>query len=194
MNTRLRAQQSWPALEKTALTALGMARARSASAKMTFGDFPPSSREMRVIVSAAAFMISMPVLVSPVNAIFPTPGWRTRAMPAVAPGPVTTFRAPAGTPASNAIMPSASAVSAVALAGLSPAVLPTANAGAPFQEPVTRSFLRGRDGGHRFRRGRAGHDRDSPRGGGDLMPINNQLVGLRCDSHGLSSFRYSGVT
>ncbi len=98
---------------------------------------------MRVIVSAAAFMISMPVLVSPVNAIFPTPGWRTRAMPAVAPGPVTTFRAPAGTPASNAIMPSASAVSGVALAGLSTAVLPTANAGATFQEAIISGKFQG---------------------------------------------------
>ena len=120
-----------------------MARARSASAKMTFGDFPPSSREMRVIVSAAAFMISMPVVVSPVNAIFPTPGSRTSAMPAIAPGPVITFSTPAGTPASRAIAPRASAVSGVALLGFSTAVLPTASAGATFQEAIISGKFQG---------------------------------------------------
>src|SRR5258708_39470831 len=64
-------------------------------------------------------------------------------MPAIAPGPVITFRTPAGTPASNAMVPGARAVRGVALAGFSTAVLPTASAGATFQEAIINGKFQG---------------------------------------------------
>ena len=56
-------------------------------------------------------MISWPVVVSPVNATLPMPGWAAIDAPAVPPGPVTTLRTPAGMPASSASSPSRIAVS-----------------------------------------------------------------------------------
>ena len=51
---RERAQQSWPALSKTAYGAAAAARSRSASAKTTFADLPPSSSVTRLIVAGGA--------------------------------------------------------------------------------------------------------------------------------------------
>ena len=51
---RERAQQSWPALSKTAYGAAAAAFSRSASAKITLADFPPSSSVTRLIVSRGA--------------------------------------------------------------------------------------------------------------------------------------------
>ena len=62
------------------------------------------------MVPAASRMISWPVVVSPVKAILPTPGWAASAAPAEPPGPVTMFRTPAGMPASRASSPSRMAV------------------------------------------------------------------------------------
>ena len=53
---RERAQQSWPALSKTAYGAAAAAFSRSASAKTTFADLPPSSSVTRLIVAAAPCM------------------------------------------------------------------------------------------------------------------------------------------
>ena len=50
---RERAQQSWPALSKTAEGADEAARSRSASSKTTLADLPPSSRVTRLICPAA---------------------------------------------------------------------------------------------------------------------------------------------
>ena len=58
-------------------------------------------------------MISWPVVVSPVNATLPIPGWAAIAAPAVPPGPVTTLNTPGGMPASSASSPSRIAVSGV---------------------------------------------------------------------------------
>ncbi len=51
---RERAQQSWPALSNTAYGAAAAARSRSASAKITFADLPPSSSVTRLIVAGRA--------------------------------------------------------------------------------------------------------------------------------------------
>ena len=51
---RERAQQSWPALPKTASGAAAAAASRSASAKTTFADLPPSSSVTRLIVAGRA--------------------------------------------------------------------------------------------------------------------------------------------
>src|SRR5579863_10107705 len=79
---RDRAQQSCPALPKTAYGAAAAARSRSASAKMTFADLPPSSRVTRLIAAAAPRITWRPTSVEPVNAILATSGCATRRSPA----------------------------------------------------------------------------------------------------------------
>ena len=83
----------------------------SASAKTMFGLLPPSSRLIFFTLLEASRMISWPVVVSPVKATLPMPGWAAIAAPAVPPGPVTTLRTPGGKPASSASSPSRIAVS-----------------------------------------------------------------------------------
>ena len=63
-----------------------------------FGLLPPSSSEIFFTLPAASRMISWPVVVSPVNATLPMPGWAAIDAPAVPPGPVTTLRTPGGMP------------------------------------------------------------------------------------------------
>ena len=84
---RERAQQSWPALANTASGAAAAARSRSASAKTTFADLPPSSSVTRLIVPAAPAAMPRPTSVEPVNAIFATSGMLDQALPAHAAGP-----------------------------------------------------------------------------------------------------------
>ena len=83
---------------------------RSASAKTMLGLLPPSSSEIFFTFAEASRMISWPVVVSPVNATLPMPGWAAIEAPAVPPGPVTTLSTPAGMPASSASSPSRIAV------------------------------------------------------------------------------------
>ncbi len=75
----------WPVAAKTPAMMPLTALSRSASAKTTFGDLPPSSSETRALRSAAARAIALPVDVEPVNAILSTPGWLTRAIPVGSP-------------------------------------------------------------------------------------------------------------
>ena len=95
---------------------------------------PPSSSVTRLIVVAALRAISAPTAVDPVNPILPTPGCATSASPTVAPGPGTTFSAPAGSPASTPSSAYRSTDSGVRLAGFSTTVLPAASAGASFHD------------------------------------------------------------
>ncbi len=104
----------------------------SASASTMFGDLPPSSSVIFFSVSAAPFMIDLPVLVSPVKAILSIPGCSTSACPTVDPAPVITLSTPGGKPTSIASSPRASAVSGVWLAGFRITTLPQASAGAIF--------------------------------------------------------------
>ena len=76
-----------------------------------FGLLPPSSSEIFFTLPEASRMISWPVVVSPVKATLPMPGWAAMDAPAEPPGPVTTLRTPAGMPASSASSPSRIAVS-----------------------------------------------------------------------------------
>ena len=107
------------------------------------GDFPPNSSETRLIPSAAAFMMPVPVAVEPVNEILRTSGWRTRASPQPGPGPGTTLSTPSGRPASAASSASASAVSGVSGEGLRTTVLPQASAGPSFQAAMTSGKFHG---------------------------------------------------
>ncbi len=78
---RERAQQSWPALSKTAYGAAAAAFSRSASAKTTLADLPPSSSVTRLIVSAAPRITPRPTSVEPVKPIFATSGCSTSRWP-----------------------------------------------------------------------------------------------------------------
>ena len=65
----------------------------------TLGLFPPSSSATSFkLLSPAAFMISRPTRVLPVNASFVMWGWSAIARPTVGPSPGTTFTTPAGSP------------------------------------------------------------------------------------------------
>ena len=140
---RERAQQSWPALPKTASGAAAAAASRSASAKTTFADLPPSSSVTRLIVPAAPAAIPRPTSVEPVKAILATSRCSTSRRPQTLPGPATTFRTPSGRPATTAIFSSSSALSGVSSAGFKTTVLAAASAGATFQEAITSGKFHG---------------------------------------------------
>ena len=74
-----------------------------ASSKTMFGDLPPSSSVDPMKREAVFAAMRDPVAVLPVNETSRRVGWSTRAWPASAPNPVTTFTAPGGKPASTAI-------------------------------------------------------------------------------------------
>ncbi len=140
---RERAQQSCPALPKTASGAASAAASRSASAKTTLADFPPSSRVTLLIVAAAPSAMPRPTSVEPVKAILATSGCSTSRCPTTLPRPATTLRTPSGIPASSAIRSSSRAVSGVSSAGFSTIVLPAASAGATFQDAITSGKFQG---------------------------------------------------
>ncbi len=114
-----------------AITPLAAA-SRSASAKTTFADFPPSSKVTGATWSAASFITWMPDGVEPVNDTLSTPGCRTSARPVVAPVPVTTLITPSGNPASAVRRISSSADAVVCSAVFTTTVQPAARAGATF--------------------------------------------------------------
>ncbi len=140
---RERAQQSCPALPKTASGAAAAAASMSASAKTMFADLPPSSSVTRLIVCAAPAAIERPTSVEPVNAILSTPGCSTSRCPTVEPGPTTTLTTPSGSPASAASSAKRSAVSGVSSAGLRTTVLPAASAGPSFHEAIVSGKFQG---------------------------------------------------
>jgi hypothetical protein len=93
--------QSCPVLSKIDHIERSTHTSRSASANTTLADFPPSSSETRVIVSAHRAMICDPTPVEPVNPTFATLGSDTRAFPTVEPGPGSTLIVSGGSPAST---------------------------------------------------------------------------------------------
>jgi hypothetical protein len=74
----------------------------SASSNTITGALPPSSRCVRFMVSAAFFMISLPVVVSPVSETIPTSGCWTIRSPTGTPSPVTTLKTPGGKTSASA--------------------------------------------------------------------------------------------
>ncbi len=76
-----------PLSEYTPNSAPSTAAPRSASAKTTHGDLPPSSIDRPLSPSAAVRMMVRPVAVSPVKEISGTSGCPARAAPAVSPMP-----------------------------------------------------------------------------------------------------------
>ena len=92
--------QRSPLSEKTPKRAESIAASRSASAKTTQGDLPPSSIERPLRFAAALRKIVWPVVVSPVKEISGTSGCLTSASPASSPRPLTRLKTPSGRPAS----------------------------------------------------------------------------------------------
>ena len=129
---RVPARQTCPALSNW-FTACCTTASRSASAKATNGDLPPSSSEVGVRLAAAACATSLPVGTLPVNAMRSTPGCAVSAAPASSPIPCTTLNAPSGRPASFAMSASIDAVSGAHSGGFSTTALPAASAGATRQ-------------------------------------------------------------
>jgi hypothetical protein len=140
---RERAQQSCPALPNTAIGAEDAAFSRSASAKTTLADFPPSSSVTRLIVSEARAAMRRPTAVEPVNATFATSGCSTIRSPTTRPDPTTTLKTPSGTPASTTIRSSSTAVSGVSSAGFRTMAFPAASAGATFHEAIDSGKFHG---------------------------------------------------
>ena len=120
----------WPALRNFEAISPSTASSRSASSKMRYGAWPPSSSDSRLIWSAERRISSLPTSVEPVNEIL-----RTRAsenswsatMPAER--EVIRLTTPGGVPASSIARRMSAAVSGVALAGLTTLVQPAAIAG-----------------------------------------------------------------
>ena len=87
--------------ERRAAQAVRRPRAGRRRRRRSTADLPPSSSVTRAMRSAARRPMSLPTSVDPVNAILPTPGCSTSAVPSVRPGPLTTVNRPSGTPAAR---------------------------------------------------------------------------------------------
>ena len=129
-STSIRAalRQTCPALSNCS-TAMSTARSRSASAKTTSGDSPPSSNDSGTMLGAAAAAMTPAVGTDPVKHSRLMPGWAVRGAPADSPLPWTTLKTPAGTPASAMMSASRLAVRGAHSGGLRITVLPAARAG-----------------------------------------------------------------
>jgi hypothetical protein len=73
---------------------------RSASGSTTLADLPPNSRQVRLMLRAAASPTLMPAPVEPVKDTISTPGCAAIASPTTRPRPIIRLNTPAGTPAS----------------------------------------------------------------------------------------------
>ena len=76
---------------------------RLASVSTILADFPPSSRQTRLTVRAAASPTLIPAAVEPVNEIMSTSGWVDKASPTTLPLPVIRLNTPGGVSASSMI-------------------------------------------------------------------------------------------
>ncbi len=117
-----------------AFTSTGTAASRSASAKTTWGDLPPSSNVQPMWLRAAAVWISVPTSGLPVKEMKSTSGWEDSTAPASSPSPVTTFSAPGGKPTSRASSAKRSSERQACSAGLTTQALPQAS-DAPTERP-----------------------------------------------------------
>ena len=96
-------------------------------------DFPPSSCDTRLTVSAAAFATCTPARVEPVKDTISISGCREIASPTVGPSPSTMLNTPLGRPASSRISAKTCALSGAVSLGFSTTVQPAASAGATLQ-------------------------------------------------------------
>ena len=132
--TRSVPRQTWPQLANAARAIPSTAASKSQSANTRPAFLPPSSNDTPRVPSAAAFMIAVPVRVSPVKVIASTPLCRVRNSPAdPGPKPCTTLYTPGGTPTLFITSPSSVAVDGVSSEGFTTTVFPQASAGPTFQ-------------------------------------------------------------
>ena len=125
--------QHCPALKKRPKDAYLTAKSISASFNIIFGDLPPSSRVILLILGYPYFeSISLPTLVDPVNVTLSTNGCAVRAFP-TSPYPVRIFITPSGNPASLISSAIFKAVKGVYSAGFKTPVHPVASKGPSFQ-------------------------------------------------------------
>ena len=127
---RVRALHVCPELRKHLATPSVTARSRSASSRITFGDFPPSSSVTGLTLCAASSETRRPARVEPVNETMSVSGCDTIASPTTGPVPDTRLKTPAGSPTSSMISASTKAFSGTTSLGLSTTVQPAASAGA----------------------------------------------------------------
>ena len=143
---RERAQQSWPALPKTAVGAAAAAASRSASAKTTLADLPPSSSVTRLIVCGGARGDPAADLGRAGEGDLGDVGVLDQALPADAAraGDDVEHALRAARPRARSA-PARARVSGVSSAGLRTTVLPAASAGATFQEAIVEREVPGHD-------------------------------------------------
>src|SRR3954454_18907676 len=101
---------------------------RSASGSTMLADLPPSSRQRRFTVSAAAAPTWRPAAVEPVEEVMSTYALRDRASPTLRPPPLTRLNTPAGTPASCRTWARSAPLAAEFTLGLATTVHPAAKA------------------------------------------------------------------
>ena len=105
------------------------------SSKNTLGDFPPNSSVTGIIFCDAYCIISRPVVVSPVKAIFAIRLELARGFPASKPKPLTILSVPGGSKSAiNSITINIDA--GVCSAGFNTIQLPAARAGASFHTAI----------------------------------------------------------
>ena len=95
--------QTWPWWKNVAHSAPSTAWSMSASSNTMFGDLPPSSSVVFLIVLEASCMIRRPTTVEPVKATLSTSGCEASSSPTVEPPPVITFTTPSGSSVSARI-------------------------------------------------------------------------------------------
>ena len=91
----------------------------------------------RFRVSAADLTMIFPTAALPVKAILSTPGWDTKAEPAVSPMPLIMLTTPGGSPTSSSQLASSIAVKGVCSAGFNTQQHPAAIAGANFHAAIS---------------------------------------------------------
>src|SRR5687767_12607718 len=97
------------------------------------GALPPSSSDTFLMVGAHWASNVRPTSVEPVNDSFRTVGFDVSSPPMTEADPVTTLKAPLGTPARSASSARASAEYGVLVAGLATTVQPAASAAPTFR-------------------------------------------------------------
>ena len=110
-------------------TPSGIARVKSASSRITFGDLPPSSIATGFTVAAASSETRRPARVEPVKETMSTPGCAAIASPTTGPIPVTRLKTPAGRPTDSITSARMKAFSGTTSLGFSTTVQPAASAG-----------------------------------------------------------------
>jgi hypothetical protein len=127
--SRVGAAQVCPAFIMQICTPLVIASAKSASGRITFGDFPPSSWWMRLMPAAAAAAMAPPPATEPVIDIMATSGCSASLRPQSTPRPLIRLNTPAGMSASAMASASSTPHSGACSLGLTTTVQPAAMAG-----------------------------------------------------------------